>query len=115
MRNLLRNVIDDFEEYAGVTDKLKPEFYPKATVNGRPAICLEVTALEPLPNRNPRQRTRLFIDRELNLPIRLEAYEWPARAGGDPLLVEEYEYQDLDLNPGLTDTDFDIDNPAYGF
>lgn len=115
MRTLLRNVIDDFEEYASVTDKLDPKIYPNAKVNGNPAVCLEVTALEPLPNGNPRQRTRLFIDRALNLPIRLEAYEWPARADEEPVLVEQYEYRDLELNPGLSDTDFDINNPEYGF
>ena len=115
MKNLIRNVIEDFEEYASVSDQLDPNVYLNAKLNGRPVICLEVTALEPLPNKNPRQRTRLYIDRELNVPVRLEAYEWPSRAGDKPLLVEEYEYTDLELNPGLADRDFDIDNPAYGF
>lgn len=115
MKNLIRNVIEDFEEYASVSDQLDPKVYRNAKLNGRPVICLEVTALEPLPNKNPRQCTRLYIDRELNVPIRLEAYEWPRRAGEEPLLVEEYEYTDLQLNPGLADRDFDIDNPDYGF
>jgi outer membrane lipoprotein-sorting protein len=49
------------------------------------------------------------VDRELRLPIYAEIFDW------DGQLVERYGYVDLHLNPGLTNEDFDANNPAYGF
>jgi hypothetical protein len=60
-------------------------------------------------------RVRLYIDKELGLPIRFEAYDWPKRKGADPELAEEYTYSDLKLNVGLSDVDFDVANGAYSF
>ena len=51
----------------------------------------------------------IFIDRQYLLPVRTEAYLWDGR------LLSDYRYTDLNLNPGLTDTDFDPDNPAYAY
>jgi Protein of unknown function (DUF1571) len=58
---------------------------------------------------------RIFVDDELNVPIRYESYDWPEQAGGQPELIEEYTYLNLKLNNGFTDADFDIRNPNYGF
>lgn len=58
---------------------------------------------------------RLYIDHELGLPVRFEAFDWPARAGAAPLLLEEYTYSELKLNVGLTDHDFDPRNRGYSF
>ncbi len=59
--------------------------------------------------------TRLFVDDELRLPIRYEAYEWPTKAGEQPPLAEEYTYLNLKFNNGFTDADFDTKNPNYRF
>jgi len=70
------------------------------------------------PHRQPDlmfYRVRVFIDRQLGLPIRFEAYDWP---GSDPSasdLLEEYTYADLTLNVGLRDRDFDVSNADYAF
>jgi hypothetical protein len=58
---------------------------------------------------------RIYIDDQLEVPIRYEAYDWPAQAGGAPVLLEEYTYMNLQLNSGLTDADFNVHNPAYTF
>jgi hypothetical protein len=58
---------------------------------------------------------RIFIDDQLNLPIRYEAYDFPAAPGGPPELIEQYSYLDLKLNNGYTDADFDVKNPQYHF
>ncbi len=58
---------------------------------------------------------QIYVDDELNLPIRYEAYDWPAEEGGKPQLTEEYTYLNLKLNNGFTDADFDIRNPNYQF
>ena len=57
---------------------------------------------------------RVFIDKELMVPIHFESYDWPV-AGKSPRLLEQYTYRNLKLNVGLTATDFDRNNPSYGF
>ncbi|HEX3656350.1 MAG TPA: DUF1571 domain-containing protein [Pirellulales bacterium] len=83
-------------------------------MNDRPCTIIEV--------RHP-QRTdgleyhiaRIFIDEQMVLPVRFEAFGWPAASGEKPPLLEEYTYVDLKLNNGYTDADFDTANPQYGF
>ena len=58
---------------------------------------------------------RIYIDNELRVPIRFESYDWPKDGSEAPVLMEEYTYRDLKLNVGLTKTDFQRNNPAYGF
>jgi hypothetical protein len=85
-----------------------------AKINGRQSACVE--ALRRKRHREaPFQLTKLFIDDELGLPVRYEAYEWPTEAGGKPLLAEEYSYLGLQLDNGYTDADFDESNREYGF
>ena len=60
-------------------------------------------------------KVRLFIDSELNLPIRFEGYDWPREPGAPADLAEEYSYINLKLNVGLGDIDFDACNRQYSF
>ncbi len=60
-------------------------------------------------------RVRLYIDKDLGLPIRFEAYDWPKHKRAEPELAEEYTYTGLKLNVGLSDLDFDVANSAYSF
>ncbi len=58
---------------------------------------------------------RIFIDEQRNIPLRHSSCMWPAAPGEAPPIDEEYTYQDVKLNIGLTDTDFDPDNPEYNY
>ena len=87
---------------------------PGAKVNERPCTCVELTRLE-RHHDSPFRITRLFIDAELRLPVRYEAYEWPAQPGGEPQLAEEYTYLQLQPNRRFSDLDFDVQNPEYKF
>jgi hypothetical protein len=58
---------------------------------------------------------RIFVDKELLVPLHYEAYDWPEKPGDSPPLLERYTYTNLKLNPGLTDADFDPNNPEYNF
>ncbi|MEC8557680.1 MAG: DUF1571 domain-containing protein [Planctomycetota bacterium] len=58
---------------------------------------------------------QVCIDVERNLPLRFASYLWPEEPGQAPPLEEEYTYLHLELNPGLTDLDFDRKNPKYNF
>ena len=89
---------------------------PNAKINDRPCTCIEAEI--PLPTEeNPKATllARIFIDRERNLPIGYEQYEWSGDPAEEPLLMEQYIYLDLKLNNGFTDADFDPRNPAYEF
>jgi hypothetical protein len=58
---------------------------------------------------------RIWFDESIMLPIKYASYSWPANEGGEPVLEEEYQYDNLVLNPPLTDLDFDVENPEYRF
>jgi hypothetical protein len=81
-----------------------------------PRRCLMVESIHP--HRQDHflfYKVRLFVDSELNLPIRFEGYDWPKDDGGPPELLEEYSYIDLKLNVGLGELDFDTANRQYSF
>jgi Protein of unknown function (DUF1571) len=70
------------------------------------------------PTRRPdflHYMVRVYIDQELGLPIRFEAFDWPRHPGAEPELTEEYSYIHLKLNVGLGDIDFDVTNSTYSF
>jgi hypothetical protein len=60
-------------------------------------------------------RAEIDIDVENELPIHYASYLWPEQADSDPLLDEEFTYQELRLNCDLSDLDFDPDNPEYRY
>jgi hypothetical protein len=85
-----------------------------AKINGRAARCTQIT----FPVRREHLEFhigRIFIDEQLQLPVRLAYYTWPLDDGGKPRLMGEYNYTKIKLNVGLTDRDFDEKNPDYGF
>ena len=90
------------------------KYYPNAKVRG--IECKVIESSHPQPRRQFRfQKTRLFIDKATNLPVRVEQYGFPTTAGQKPPLLEEYTYWNVRANVGLTDKDFDPENPKYGF
>lgn len=85
------------------------------TVNKtRSCTCVEVKHEQNRPGLDF-HIARIFMDNELKVPIRYEAYDWPKTRGGKPELIEEYTYMNLKVNVGLTDKDFSRDNSAYNF
>jgi hypothetical protein len=83
-------------------------------VDERACRCIQIT------NPDDRQQflfsqIRWYVDEQLDLPVRFEAYDWPAEPGAEPPLSEEYTYTKIKLNNGYTDRDFDVKNPRYGF
>lgn len=90
------------------------KFFQGAKINDRTCTCIQV--MHPVPRRNFLFHiARIFVDDELNLPIRYESHDWPAEPGGQPQLIEEYTYLNLKVNNGFTDADFDVRNPNYQF
>jgi hypothetical protein len=52
------------------------------------------------------ERAEIFIDDELQVPIRYAAYLFPEKKGEESPVEEEYTYTKLKLNVGLKDKDF---------
>jgi hypothetical protein len=60
-------------------------------------------------------RAVIDLDVELGIPIHYASYLWPLEGREDLVLDEEFTYEDLEFNVGLTDEDFDPKNPAYDY
>jgi len=113
IQNLVRRLLE-VGEHDTKYGECEVKFFEGAKINGRVCTCIQV--VHPVPRRNFLfHLARIFVDDELNLPIRYEAYDWPTEEGGQPQLIEEYTYLNLKLNNGFTNADFDIRNPNYGF
>lgn len=86
--------------------------YFDATIDGKKCVCVEVV------NSNPKinfqfHKIQVFVDMELNLPIKFVSWGWGSN--GETPLLEEYSYSNIKLNCGFTDRDFDVRNPEYEF
>jgi hypothetical protein len=113
LANLVRRLIEVGEEDVR-RDECEVKYIRGAKVNKR--LCTVIQVSHPLPREYFRfHLARIFVDEELRLPIRYEAYDWPREVGGSPELIEEYTYLDLKLNNGFTDEDFSTRNPNYHF
>lgn len=99
-------------QYTGTGEDAK--YYPDAKVDDRK--CEAFVFIHPEQREEfTFHRAEVFIDKELNLPIRYVSYGWPEAPGETPPLIESYTYTRLKLNVGLTDEDFDTKNPKYKF
>ena len=113
----LQNLVDQLIK-KGERDRQYGEcevgFFKNAMINKR--SCLMIQVVHPV--KRPHfdfHKVQIFIDDELNVPVRYAAWLWPESPGEDPPLIEEYTYLDVKINVGSTDKDFDPDNPDYNF
>ncbi len=92
----------------------KVELLPGAKVSKRDCSIIQVT--HPVKESHyDFHIAQIFMDDQLKIPVRYAAYDWPAKAGAELEVIEEYTYQDLKFNIGLTDADFDPSNKDYNF
>jgi hypothetical protein len=83
----------------------KVKFFRNAKVNGR--VCTRISVLHPQPDPSLEfSEADVYVDDELRVPIRIEAYLWPKTANEAKPLLFEYTYTQLQLNVGLSDADF---------
>jgi hypothetical protein len=113
IRNLVERLLEVGEEELR-HGEIEVKYFTGAKVHDRTCTVVQVT--HPVPRDYFRYHlARIFIDDEVQLPIRYASYDWPDAPGEQPPLIEEYTYLDLKLNVGLKDADFDYRNPAYQF
>lgn len=113
IENLTYRLIEKGQRDKEIGDA-KVKFFNKIKINGRECSLIQVQHPEARPEYDF-HICRVFIDKELNVPVRYAAYDWPEEEGGKPALMEEYTYLNMKLNQGLTDADFDRNNEEYNF
>jgi hypothetical protein len=113
MRNLIEKVITQWE-FEGQYGEATVQYFPDAKIGG--VSCPAIECTHPRPRRQFQfHLSRLYIDAQSNLPVRIENYGFPTAAGQEPPLMEEYTYVKVQTNVGLTNNDFSTKNPAYKF
>jgi len=85
-------------ERAAERGELKTSFLGRRTVAGRDTLVLE--RILPARDDYPAEKTRVYIDTDLLVPVCIEAWDW----NGD--LESRYVYKDIKANTGLKDDDF---------
>jgi hypothetical protein len=115
IENLVLKLIErgDRDRAAG-NKTVEVSFHQDAKINGRQCTLLQVKNHEPSPNLDF-HLAQIFIDDELNVPVRYVAYDFPPKEGEPMPVIEEYTYLNIKLNVGLTDKDFDHENKEYKF
>ena len=90
------------------------QIFDDVKVDGRSCKCVQVV--------HPRRRSvflfhivRIFITKDVPIPVRYEAYDWPAGDSESPPLIEEYTFQDIRLNVGFSDAEFQRNYREYKF
>ena len=113
LKMMVRNLID-----IGLADmkygECDVQFFHKVKVDGRSCTCIQVTH----PRRRPQFKfhiARIFVDDENPIPLRYEAYDWPAEEGEQPPLLEQFTFQHVKLNVGFSDAEFRRDYRHYNF
>ncbi len=77
-----------------------------AEYNKLPCMRVETVRAAALVGKVPHQRTVIYFDKASHLPIRVERYGWPTRAGTVGELDEEFNYVSIQTNVGLGDAAF---------
>lgn len=113
LHRMLDVVIDQWNRELK-SDDIEVRYYPNARIREQPCRVIE-TNHRRQSNDAKFYLTRLYIDKETSLPVRVEQYGWPASKGIDPPLLELYMYQKIRPNVGLKDLDFSTKNRQYKF
>jgi outer membrane lipoprotein-sorting protein len=108
IENLVKLIRRTFEK--GVSDReIHLREKGEERVYGRTTKKVEVVFPKNKANRYYCYRALMNFDVETKLPIRVQIYDW------NDTLIESYGYEAITLDAGLTEADFDPNNPAYRF
>lgn len=113
MRNLLELTIAQWNSELNVPD-VKVRYFPNAKVGN-----VECRVFESSYARKHKgvkfHMTRMYVNKTNAFPVRVEQFDFPEKAGGQPVILEQYSYLNVKTNIGLKDIDFDVKNPSYEF
>ncbi|MEO1992660.1 MAG: DUF1571 domain-containing protein [Pirellulales bacterium] len=90
------------------------QIFENVKVDGRLCKCVQVI--------HPHRRdvflfhiVRIFIPNDSPVPVRYEAYDWPDKHTAAPPLIEQYTFQNIQLNAGFSDAEFTRNYRDYKF
>ncbi len=95
---------DILVDHAGENSKV--EHIKGASINDHSCQVIRITHPQPQDGLQFFQ-ANMYVDSQLHVPIRIDAYGWPAQAGQEPPLLAEYTYTNLRLNVDLSDALFE--------
>jgi hypothetical protein len=113
MEKVLDTAISDWELGVKHPD-VKVDKYPQAKVGNFECTMFEVV----YPQQHDSfkfHKARVYFDKKTQLPVHIEQYGFPGKPGEEAPLLEDYTYADLKIDAPISDSDFDINNTAYGF
>ena len=113
IENLMLKLIERAERDKRAGD-CKVDYRSGVELMKRPCSLIEVIHEEKRPPFDY-YKAQIFIDDQLNMPVRYVSYDWPTSPGAKPEIIEEYTYLKISLNEGFQDIDFSPDNPAYKY
>jgi outer membrane lipoprotein-sorting protein len=106
--HLVLTVVENVRK-AGHAGELRFHEHGEETVCGRKTRRIELEFPKDKAKGYNAYRMVINQDVESKILVRIALYDW------DDHLFENYNYEELNLNAGLTDTDFDPQNPEYHF
>ena len=113
MRNLLELTIAQWNSELNVPD-VKVRYFPNAKVGN-----VECRVFESSYDKKHKgvkfHMTRMYVDKKTAFPVRVEQFDFPAKAGAKAPILEQYTYLNVKPNAGLKDIDFDVKNSGYDF
>lgn len=113
LSSLMKTLVAQWERELPSTD-LEVKLFPNAKIADQECKVFQSTRAKKT-GEGQFHVTRLYVDKTSSLPVRVEQLDFPAKAGDQPAVLEQYTYLDLKTNVGLTDADFDVKNKAYKF
>lgn len=97
---------------------LKITMVPDHDFGGLKTELLQVQRQQPSGQRHDFSLAEIVLDPERMLILQFRSFGWPDSDSSDdrsPPLLESYSYEDVQVNVGLSEMDFDVKNPEYGF
>ena len=85
----------------------KVEIFRQATINKRSVTAVKIIHPEKTDGFEFHQAV-IYIDNEWKMPTRLEVYDWPNEPDGKPILIGEFTFLELKINPNLPDSTFKV-------
>ena len=113
MKTMASKVLEQWLEEVQYED-LEVNYYPNARIAN--VACKAIETSHPKRRGDVKfKMTRLYVEKDRGIPVRVQQYEFPTKSQSKPKLVEDYLYTNIKTNVGLTDRDFSLDNPEYDF
>jgi len=112
MKNLVALLIQ-LGERRDLLKDCRVEFIDDGKIGDRSCMLIEISNPRPVGDFRL-AKAKIWLDREWNVPLGFESWEWPKR-GKEPALAERYQFLQVKFDQGLDDLDFDPANPEYAF